>query len=122
MMKFLTGLFLCISMTLFSGASFAQVAPVAGIPLSGTIATTNTFQVIQATNGGRKGCTVQNNGANNQWVYFDSSTTCANATKGKAISLGLGQPISCSVPPYYVLSGTVCITGTGADTFFANFQ
>jgi hypothetical protein len=115
-------LVLSLAVFLFSmNAVWAQSIPKPSINLSGTIATTNTFQQIQGQNGGRNGCTVQNiTTSDNQWVYFGA---CASATKASSVLLAPGQSVSCSLPGSdIVLSDTVCITGTGADSFFANFQ
>lgn len=108
---------------MFATSANAQNIPVNSSNLSGTIAATNTFQVIQASNGGRIGCTIQNNGSHNEYVYFDkSSVTCANATTLTSFVLSPSQPINCAISSNFVLKDTVCITGTSSDAFTANFQ
>ena len=111
------------------GVAFAQSVPLKSINLSGTIASTNTFQVVQGSNNARNGCTIQNNSADTQYVCFDPvSASCASCTKATAVTLGpaangnSGQSASCSIAGTMVLKDVVCITGTTSDTFFANFQ
>ena len=94
---------------------------------SGAIATTGTFQSVQKKSLSRNGCAIQNQSTNSSsdtmWLYFDptNSTNCSAATKAGSITLAPGQPANCNIGTI-VLSDQVCITGTSADTFFANFQ
>jgi hypothetical protein len=95
--------------------------------LSGSIASTGTFQSVQKKNLSRNGCAIQNQGTNNSsdtmWVYFDptNSSNCSAATKAASFTLIPGQSLNCNIGTI-VLSDQVCITGTGGDTFAANFQ
>jgi hypothetical protein len=110
------------------GSVWAQSVPVSGNNLSGTIATTNTFQAVQARTNNRIGCSMQNNASiqsgDLMYVYFDktNSSNCSAATIGGSVTLQPGQPTSCAVGSGYVLKDQVCITGTSSDPFFANFQ
>lgn len=109
---------------LFLSVSFARAdvpTPTLGTNLSGTITTTNTFQLIQTLTNNRVDCTVENNSATNtMWVYFGQT---ANATKGMSVQLAPGQSVGCRVAGgLYVLRNHVNITGTSGDAFFANFQ
>jgi hypothetical protein len=95
--------------------------------LSGSVASTGTFQSVQAKNLSRNGCAIENQSTNNSsdtmWVYFDptNSTNCSAATKAGSATLIPGQSANCNIGTI-VLSDQVCITGTSGDTFFANFQ
>jgi hypothetical protein len=95
--------------------------------LSGSIAVTGTFQSIQKKNLSRIGCAIQNQGTNassdTMWVYYDptNSTNCSAATKAGSFTLIPGQPLNCNIGTI-VLNDQVCITGTGGDSFAANFQ
>jgi len=85
---------------------------------SGTIAETNTFQSIWAASSntrGRAGCTVQNNGAATQYVFFGP---IADATTPTSIKLIAGASVSCNQGGV-VLKDQVSITGTADDTFYA---
>ena len=97
----------------------AQQVPVKSTNLSGTIASTGVFQSIQGVTNNRIGCTVQNNGSNVMYVYFG---TCANATTAASAALLTGQSINCAISYDYVVKDQICITGTTADGYFANFQ
>lgn len=96
-----------------------SVVPGPSFNLSGTIATTNTFQLVQGFTGNRRGCLVQNQSASNtMWVFFGA---CANATKAKSVVLQPLLGVNCQTPTT-ILTDSICITGTAADTFLANFQ
>jgi hypothetical protein len=107
---------------------WAQSVPVSSNNLSGTITTTNTFQVVQAQTNNRIGCAIQNNASvlsgDLMYVYFDktNSSNCSAATIAGSVTLQPGQPASCAVGAGAVLKDQVCITGTSTDPFFANFQ
>lgn len=116
-------LYLIIAALLLS-VSFAHAevpTTTIGTNLSGTITTTNTFQMIQTITNNRVDCTVQNNSATNtMWVYFGLT---ASATKGASVVLSPGQTVGCRVAGgQYVLRNHVNITGTSGDAYFANFQ
>jgi hypothetical protein len=112
-----------------SASAADYVAPLAFSSgnLSSSITTTNTFQTIQIVSKSRNGCAVQNQSTNNSsdtmWVYFDptNSSNCSAATKARSFTLTPGQSINCNVGTI-IVSDEVCITGTGGDTFTANFQ
>ena len=107
--------------TLFPTFAFAQTLPVASINLSGTIATTNTFQSIQAKTNNRQGCAIQNNSttSHNMYVYFGTIT---NATTSNSVVLQPGQGLSCNSGSNIVVRDPVSIAGTSGDPFYANFQ
>lgn len=83
--------------------------------LSGTIAVTNTFQSIQAKNPARSGGVIQNNGANNMWLFLGP---IASATKATSIVLAAGAAFSLN-SANVTLVDELSITGTATDTFFA---
>lgn len=103
--------------------------PVSSQVLSSTIAVSNTFQSIQVaivpSVGVRQGCTVQNTGSNDMWVYFGP---IASATKNAGyrltpVATGVqGGSIGCATAAGGVLQDQVSITGTMGDTFAATFQ
>ena len=96
-----------------------QSLPCSSINLSGTIAASGTFQQIQAQNLGRIAGAINNNGANQQWVFFGP---IANATTLNSWPLNVGGWVNCQAGPVYTISDQVSIAGTAGDTFFANFQ
>ncbi len=87
--------------------------------LSSTIAVTSTFQSIQVSTAGRKGCVVQNNGTHNMNVFFGA---IGSATAGSSVVLATGQAVSCAVGGLGVLTDQVSITGTSGEAFFAAVQ
>jgi hypothetical protein len=92
---------------------------------SGTIASTNTFQSVFSSAYNRHGCLIQNTGANFEYVFFGP---IASATKAKSVALqpptstSQGGSVGCGVGVGGTLSDQVSITGTAADTFFAQQQ
>ena len=87
--------------------------------LSGTITTTNTFQLVQPATGTRKGCLIQDQSAtDDMWVFFGA---CSAATKATSVVLQPLNGVNCAANGVLVLD-SVCITGTSGDTFLANFQ
>lgn len=86
---------------------------------SSTIAVTNTFQQVFASNTGRKGCTVQNNGANAMYVFFGA---IGGASKNAAVTLSVGQSVNCAIGGLAVATDQVSITGTATDVFYAGQQ
>lgn len=111
-----TGGSTCVNATVSASVS---VAPLTSTNLSGTIATTNTFQSIQVSTAGRKGCAVQNNGSHNMDVFFGA---IGSATTGNSFVLSPGQGITCAVGGLAVLTDQVSVTGTSGDAYAANFQ
>ena len=85
--------------------------------LSSTIAVTDTFQLIQSSTL-RRACLIQNNGANNQWVFFGP---IASATKARSVLLSPGQGVMCNGSAV-TLSDEISITGTATDSFYAGVQ
>src|SRR5258708_5207899 len=68
----------CINATV--SASVA-VAPLTSTNSSSTIAVTNTFQSIQASTVGRKGCTIENQSTvDTMWVFFGPIGSATKAT------------------------------------------
>lgn len=97
----------------------ASIIALTSTNLSSTISVTNTFQSIQVSTVGRKGCTVQNNGNNTMWIFFGP---IGSATAVTSFQLLPGTPVSCAVGGLGVLTDQVSITGTATDAFTANFQ
>lgn len=103
-------------------------SPVTSTNVSGTIATTGTFQsVLAATSAAapRKGCLIQNNGTGFMFVF---AGPIASATEAKSYQLQpptsttQGGSFSCATLTGAVLQDQISITGTGADTFTASSQ
>lgn len=82
---------------------------------SSTIAVTNTFQSLWASNSARGGCSIQNNGANSMWVFFGP---IANASKATSVVLAANQSLACAQSGVSA-TDQVSITGTSGDAFFA---
>lgn len=101
---------------------------------SGTIASTNTWQVIwnaATILSPRRGCIVVNNATHEEWVYFQGPTDAApsgSASEALAIPLNVatannaaGGSLNCTIGGV-VLQDKVWITGTSGDTFVAEQQ
>lgn len=113
---------LVLLLCLLASPALAQGVGRSSTNLSGTIAVSNTFQSIQASNSTRQGCLIQNQSTTDQmWVFFGP---IANATKGKSFILDSthGLQIGCPTGANGVLSDQVSITGTSSDAYTANFQ
>ena len=111
---------LIFALALCAGLASANPAiPISGSNLSNTIAVTNTFQSVQASNNGRIGCTIQNLGTHTMYVYFGA---IASAATSASATLAAGQSVNCLIGDNYVLKDQVSITGTSGDGFFANFE
>ena len=97
-----------------------QTYPIPGTTANGnasnTITVTNTFQSVFSTSLNRRGCTIQNNGANTMWV--EEGVTVAAATKGNSVAIAVGVPYYCGYNGL-VLTGPIVITGTAGDAFYA---
>lgn len=120
MRRIVLALLFCLFAALPAGA---QTIGVSTTQTGGTVAVTNTFQVALAFNTARRGGFYQNTGAAFQFVFFaKSAPTCALATLAASIQL---QPPTSTTQGGSVtfqvgstgITDTVCITGTGADTF-----
>lgn len=127
MKKFL--LFLLLA-ALWAGPTWAQQLPVLTQPLprlstdaSSTIAVTNTFQTLWGQQNGppnsgtgalRAACSIQNNGANNMWVYAGAATP----VKTSAIVVAPGAIYQCGSNEV-VGTSLIAITGTSGDAFTA---
>lgn len=85
-----------------------------------TIAVTNTFQVALANQGARNGCTIQNRGSNNMFLFWGGSSAPADSTT--SFVLLANQAINCSVGGDGVASDTVWITGTAGDVAIVSWQ
>ena len=94
---------------------------------SGTITTTNTFQIVMNASNSvtnptpgfgsdRHGCSIQNNGTHN--MYVNEGTPIASATLTNTWILTPGSLYNCN---FYgvVLTGEIDITGTSGDAFIA---
>lgn len=121
--------FLLAFLLLVSGVSYAySQSPVITQPYgsttlnsSSTITVTNTFQSIWIASGGntgRVGCTIQNNGTHNMYVYFGP---IASATTTNSILISAGQSVNCNSGSV-ILKDQVSITGTANDVFYAAQQ
>ena len=84
---------------------------------SSTIAVTDTFQQIWAAQASRVNCGIQNNDANNMWVFFGSGTP----TKATSVVLAPGQFLNCATSGI-VASSAVWITGTSPGVFYAGLD
>lgn len=80
-------------------------------PVLATIASTNTFISVLSANPARRGCTLQNKGANTEYWYFGASPTLA-----AALVVGVGATVSCSTGSSAVLTDQLWVTGTSGDT------
>ena len=108
---------------LLMGASFAhaqtpvitQTSKFSNANASSTIAVTNTFQSIWASNSNRNDCVIQNNGAGSMYIYFGP---IANATTPSSLTLVAGGIFKCANSGI-VQSDQISITGTAAQEFFA---
>jgi len=86
-------------------------------PVSGTIAVTNTFQTLLASNGGRRACVFQNNGAHT--MYFSLAVT---PTLGNSLQVLPGVAYYCAGLSNVVVGDTISITGTAGDAFAGYWQ
>lgn len=94
---------------------------------SGTVASTNTFQLVWAAPSGsqpRKGCLVVNTAVTVEFVYFGAAPVAAGAiplnpagTAGQA-----GGAVSCTVGSGTVSEDAVWITGTTGAAYVAKQQ
>jgi hypothetical protein len=99
-------------------AMAAQDLPYQGSPsnnASSTITVTNTFQSLYLAQR-RGGCTIQNNGTHNMYVF---AGPIASALLTNTIILAAGQTYQCNVG-VTALTDQISITGTSTDPFFAN--
>ena len=117
--KRLTGLVLAVAAIFTATLSFGQSIPAQSTNMSGSIAATNTFQVVQGITNNRKGCLIQNNGTHTMYVYFGPAS---NATTSNSVQLSAGQPLSCAINGNLLVQDAISIAGTTGDIFFANFQ
>jgi len=87
---------------------------------SSTVSVTNTFQQVLPQNDTRRGCTVQNKGSNNMFVFFGP---IASATTNNSFLLlpAAGNSVSCNLPGGTIRS-QVSITGTGGDRYVFSEQ
>lgn len=117
------GLFAALVLALALGIS-AQAQTVTTVT-NGTIAVTSTFQnVLSAQNGGRTGCTFQNQGTNTMYVFAGA---IGSATIAKSLQITPGQIFMCGLigsnsAANAVIQDAVNITGTAADAFVMNSQ
>lgn len=92
---------------------------------NGTIATTNTFQnALPSANGGRYGCTIQNQGTHTMYVFAGAA---GNATLAKSLQLSPNQTFNCGMyganwPSASVIQDAIQITGTSGDAYVVNAQ
>ena len=94
------------------GATSASATGVTSADASGTVTTANTYQTLQAANGARKGCSVQN-----------TSTVAESVKVGATVfTLMPGQPLFCA-NGLTVSQDAVAITSAMAGaSFSAAFQ
>lgn len=101
--------------------TYPAPATSAGGNVSGTIASTGTFQKLWGATGGsgvpfRKGCTIQNNGTHSMNV--SEGLGVAGSTTGNSVVVPAGGTYYCQVGQI-VLTGEIDITGTATDAFYA---
>jgi len=104
------------SITLAGGGGGGPVDASSNV-FSGTITTTNTFQVLLAQNITRAGCTIQNRGANNIYISASSSPTLDNSLVVNPLGL-----YYCGGPGNVVITDALKITGTSGDAFAGAWQ
>ena len=102
-------------------AQFLQAAP----PTQFAAFTANgSFQVaLAASNGGRYGCLIQNQGAHTMYVFIGSGS----ATTGNSIQLpppGTNTPsvFNCGSPGGPVIQDEIQVQGTSSDAYLAVWQ
>jgi hypothetical protein len=84
--------------------------------VTGTIATTNTFQACLAANADRlPGGTITNNGAALMQVFF-GATGSASADKAVDLAAGATLYLAQVFGPNQVYTGAIAITGTATQT------
>lgn len=83
-----------------------------------TIAMTNTYQQALASNASRKGCLIQNNGANAAYVFFGT----APADTTTSFKLTTGQALACAVGGIATLGTAINVTGTAGDVLVVSSQ
>ena len=105
-----------------ASAAFAQSPPykVYTTITSGSIAVTNTFQVLVASGvNSRMGCTVQNTATSTEYVYFGST---APGSIAAAYQLAGGQSLNCATGSGQVAADEIWITGTAGATYVVGVQ
>lgn len=96
--------------------------------VSSTVTSTSVFQLIidrPASGRPRQGCLIQNNGSNNEYVFFGptASATTSNSFVLVPPSTGVqGGSISCASFAGGVLQDQVSVSGTSGDAFVAAYQ
>lgn len=91
------------------------------INTSGVAVGTTTFTQIQAQNGGRHDCIIENNSSgNSMYIYFG---TCANATSATSYVLSntAGANVYRCASPGILTIDSICIAGTNNDKYTALF-
>ena len=90
---------------------------------SGTVAVTNTFQMVfgarapsGAATGTRRGCTIQNNGTHNMYVTEGLGVAASSLTN--SVILPPTYIYTCSINGA-VLYGEIDLTGTATEAFYA---
>lgn len=86
-------------------------------PVSGTIAVTNTFQTLIASNAARRACVFQNNGTHNMYFSIAPSPSLTNS-----LIVVPGAFYYCSGPANITITDTISITGTSGDAFAGEWQ
>lgn len=83
---------------------------------SSTIAVTNTFQEAFASSTERRDCMIQNTGTNAMYVFPGA---VASATIATSVKLTAGTVFYCAFNGL-TYAGTVAITGTATETYYAS--
>lgn len=87
-------------------------------PVNGTIAVTNTFQLLIAQNASRRGCEFQNQGTHTMYFSVAASPTLANSAQVAA-----GAWFYCSVGSSNIVkTDQVEVAGTAGDAFSGDWQ
>lgn len=85
---------------------------------SGTIAVTNTFQMVFVANPARKGCTIVDETSDPMWVTEALGIAGSTKTKAYELSSNTSWTFNCASNGV-VLTGEIDITGTANDAFYA---
>ena len=118
-MKQLSAMTIGVILISLGALLFGALAQVMTVATNGTITVTNTFQLALApANGGRLGCTVQNQGTHTMYVFPGAGT----ASEAKSLQLTAGAQMTCGLAGSSqninaIMQDELQITGTSGDAF-----
>lgn len=124
-MKFKRILTIAGAIAVLAGPALAQQAVVTSpasrvtTNASSTIAVTDTFQQIWATQTNRVNCGIQNNSTGTMWVW--TGPAGGTPTKATSVVLAPGTYLNCATSGVVVASA-VWITGTAGGEFYAGLD